>query len=365
MDDFDNIISKFDNINELLQYIRKNNIKFMFKKKYIKKDKFTLFKNLQNYKYNINYNTQYNIFNSRYFTKNIIKPLFKEVPTTFLFDESEYFNINILSDYYSEKCRIHCYRYDTTISPYDFFHDDTKMLTLFEYMQKRHIIFTWENIRETMYKLLPECSNFKLTLAHAVYKYFHATKILDISSGWGDRLLGAISIENNIDYYRGYDPNMCLKKVYLKIIKDLAKDKHKFKIKSTPFEKAKLKKQFDVIFTSPPYFDLETYTNKDDKNLQSIEQCPTLDKWLENMLFVWLKKAWDNLVLNGHMIINIENKINKKTGEKVLLVEEMVLYVNKHLEYANFLGVISFTNSKNGISEDNIYRPLFVWKKEK
>ena len=63
--------------------------------------------------------------------------------------------------------------------------------------------------------------------------------------------------------YIGFDPSTCLKPLYKKIIKEMAtkeeQDKGLFKVITKPFEKARkdLKGDYDLAFTSPPFWDLE------------------------------------------------------------------------------------------------------------
>ena len=49
-----------------------------------------------------------------------------------------------------------------------------------------------------------------------IIEHFNSKKILDMSSGWGDRLVGAMAC--NIDCYHGFDPNSCLHPGYKKMI---------------------------------------------------------------------------------------------------------------------------------------------------
>lgn len=51
-------------------------------------------------------------------------------------------------------------------------------------------------VRERAYsssKEWKECTQFKPSLVVAVIQYFRATRVLDFSAGWGDRLTGAIA----------------------------------------------------------------------------------------------------------------------------------------------------------------------------
>ncbi len=51
--------------------------------------------------------------------------------------------------------------------------------------------FTPHAMREAVWGVMPECTQFKASLTVCIFRRFHATRVLDISAGWGDRLLGA------------------------------------------------------------------------------------------------------------------------------------------------------------------------------
>ena len=61
---------------------------------------------------------------------------------------------------------------------------------------------------------------------------------------------------------------------------------------------------FDFIFTSPPYFNTEIYS--DDKS-QSTSRYPQFNDWLESFLFQTLNKATGVLSHRGILAINIKN----------------------------------------------------------
>nr|QBK84638.1 MAG: hypothetical protein LCDPAC01_01190 [Pithovirus LCDPAC01] len=133
---------------------------------------------------------------------------------------------------------------------------------------------------------------------------FSATRILDFSSGWGDRLFGALSSQDKLSVYYGIDPNSLLFPGYeKKIITRFAKNPSKFKMINAAFESLTLPfdaKNFDLIFTSPPYFDYEIYGT-------GINQSsPRFEDWIVKFLFRSLSKAWKLLQIDGIMAINIQ-----------------------------------------------------------
>ena len=349
-------IKSNDDIRKTISKIRQV-IDFPYKNKYIKLSKEELFNNLKKYEGNISQVKKYDIINIDKFKSNLIDSKFKNDYYQFINDdEKNYETINILSDYFSEKCRVKCKRYDMQKSPYDNFKNDGYLFNLIRDLVNKHQDINWINLRESIYKR-GECANFKLTLALSVYRYFNAKRILDSSSGYSDRLIAAIAYADHLDYYHGFDPSECMKDYYQKTIDILANDKSKFNVESIPFENAKLKKTYNLIFTSPPFFALEVYNND---ATQSINQYSDKIEWFCHMLIRWLIIAWRKLEINGYMVINIEDTI-KTFGEYKrmdLYVEAMILFVSGYFKSAKYLGVIGHTNVGK-----SVVRPLWVWQK--
>ena len=52
-----------------------------------------------------------------------------------------------------------------------------------------------------------ECSTHNPLIIKYFIRKFAARRVLDFSSGWGDRLIGALT--SDIDLYVGVDPNEC------------------------------------------------------------------------------------------------------------------------------------------------------------
>ncbi len=342
-------------IFNLIKRIRRS-IEFPYKKEYIKYDIDTLFSNLKEYKSKTT-KDEFEIKNIDQFKSKLIDSKFKEEYMMFLNnDDRDYEKINILSDYFSEACRIHCKKYHSYMSPYRSFNNNKFLFSLIKELIDKRKDINWVNMRELLYKK-GECTNFKLTLALSVYQFFNAKKVLDISAGWGDRLIAAIAHEDRLQYYNGFDPSQCMSTNYPKIIERLAKDKTKFSVTTTPFEKASLTRTYDLIFTSPPFFLLEVYSEEE---TQSVSKYKQKTEWFCNMLIRWLIIAWRKLEINGHMAINIEDIVNDvgKFKKTELFVEAMILFVTGYFKSSKYLGVIGHGNVGK-----SVVRPIWVWTK--
>ena len=133
--------------------------------------------------------------------------------------------------------------------------------------------------------------------AVAKWLYCHlGTKlgILDFSSGWGGRCLGAMSL--GIPYY-GFDANTKLDAPYRNMIRALDPGANVV-MKFQPSETAVFKGlKYDLVFTSPPYFMLEQY-----------EGMPKYDQdqgFLDDFFIPVVKNAWEHLQTGGYMALNM------------------------------------------------------------
>lgn len=266
--------------------------------------------------------------------------------TLVIVKDSDYDNYNNISDYFQESARIRCKRHDQEITP-------------FEYWKQKNVPVAnnADDIKEQREKLFGEyyeCTNFRPSLMVGFGKYFNATSILDISAGWGDRLVGALALGAD---YVGVDPNPAVHKGYEEMIKFFGGDKENYMVIQDTFEDATLpEKDYDLVFSSPPYFDLEDYAidaSPEDRKKQSHVGKESVDEWLNEFLLVSLRKAFDALIPSGHMVINI----NEVKGRDPF-INKMIDEVNK-FPSIKYLGCISQKTENSKKSP----QPFWIWKK--
>lgn len=277
---------------------------------------------------NIYINTLYDLINHKilsfpYFnllyTQNFVISQFNKLKNynyiidnnIFKYNDSDY-NLNKITDYFTGYARMQC-KAGKTDSPINIFEHKNFIKKLI----KNNDIISSHIIREFLWKNSKECSNFKITLVVSICKLFNAKRYLDISVGWGDRMIGALA--SNVDYYLGYDPNTMLKRGH-NLIKNIFDPTNKCKILYEPFEIANINENFDIVFSSPPFFIYENYST--DPN-QSVEKYPKFNDWLNKFLFISLSKAFNALISGGHMIIHMNNI------PKYNIIDPMVNYLKK------------------------------------
>ena len=179
------------------------------------------------------------------------------------------------------------------------------------------------NLRASLRMSTGITSQFSTIVAKTIYTITQAKNVLDFSAGWGDRLIGALATDNIVSY-TGIDPNTALHPRYEQIAKEYKHNK-KTKFICSPAEDVVLEpNQFDLIFTSPPYFDLEIYSNED---TQSTNKFKKIEDWLEHFLFKMIEKSYSWIKRDGRLLLNISDYENN-------------IYNQKMIEYAQSLGFI-------------------------
>jgi tRNA G10 N-methylase Trm11 len=148
---------------------------------------------------------------------------------------------------------------------------------------------------------------FKITNALQIYNtYSPKVAVMDPFCGFGGRLVAAMM--KNINYI-GIDLNKDLEPGYLKLLNDF-REKTTSKIEllfqdSNAFDYTAYKNKYDMIFTSPPYENIEIYKHSEKK---------TIEEWAKFYKEVF-QKLWENLQLGGTYIININENIYIKILE--------------------------------------------------
>jgi hypothetical protein len=230
--------------------------------------------------------------------------------------------LNYLTDYFTEKCRMTC-QFGKSPSPLEYWqtHNDDIRSELVKRGEKVNNY----NVREIMYarnKLrnkLIYCNNFRISVCLEVLDIFKPKRWLDISAGWGDRLISAL-LSPWVETYCGVDPNPCLHSGYKNMISKLdptgAKTCHLIK---DGFETAQLPAgvKYDLVFSSPPFFNLEIYSHAVGDSLMRYN---TVDKWFNGFLMPSIKKALKHLCKGGHLILYMgESHDSEKYISKMIM----------------------------------------------
>jgi hypothetical protein len=358
---------------------------------------------------------------------------------TFVSKDSDYFATDILTDWFSEKPRMNARRQDEKRSPAALWRSPDLQNLLVGVIRRRswpdaisrnhpgafraqleNCDVTAYTIREELYSRrgVKEATTFKSNYAATIYRLFGSSwpddlvptdcaekpshelaalprldcsrsRILDISAGWGDRLLAAMAVD--AEAYVAVDPNPDLEPCHRAIMDRFAnKVAHpdNYCVFRDGFERIPVDVlrraasgpvhsecsatrrsdiaavsehtepsepgdpcPYDIAFSSPPFFNFELY-NEQASDGQSHVSFPQERQWLIGFLFTSLSKCWTVLRFGGVMAIHIVDVYR----QKVCLA--MCLFVEAYLggsRYAGIFGSVSDTSDK--------LRPCWVWEK--
>ena len=172
-------------------------------------------------------------------------------------------------------------------------------------------------------------ANFCPRNARTIYKrYFNdlnGLNILDTSSGFGSRMLA--SILNGANYY-GFDPNPelheCLERCHKWMVdhKEVSESQTCMLLcKGSEEHVPELDGKMDVSFTSPPYFNHETYASDAGTSTTNYNN---YDGWLYEFVVPTLLNTYKYLKVGGIAMINIKNMVSR--GRKPLYDDFMRVF---------------------------------------
>jgi len=161
-------------------------------------------------------------------------------------------------------------------------------------------------------------SIFKPLIAMKLYCLYKPNTILDFTMGWGGRLVGACALD--IPNYIGIDSNMNLREPYNKMTNFLKKHS-KTKIDlyfqdALSVDYSKL--NYDMVLTSPPYYNIETYGTNGTNGTNGTKDKKTKEQWIKNFYIPIFERTFKYLKKGGHYCLNIPKEIYDNVAIKVL-----------------------------------------------
>lgn len=263
-------------------------------------------------------------------------------------------------------------RNDKMVSMRSRFYDDTRL--------KRAISFCYKYRDEGDKSVLPQnirraldlvsggtIANFKPMNARAIYEYICPNffgNVLDFSSGYGGRMIG--SLTSNMRYnYTGIDPNT---KTYngLVALGELMTGLglgSGYSMNHMPSEQFDPEPgSFDAAFSSPPYFNLETYTDED---TQCMNSCSTEDEWFGNYVEPTIKMLYKALAKDALYAVNIADYKVDKTEFKIVdrwkTISEKIGF--KYIEQVDMLLNVRPGQGNNKLQNAYKSEGIYIFKK--
>ena len=255
---------------------------------------------------------------------------------------------NKISDYFQQENRMKCGT-NSCSAPLEIWSDKEKLSRMNWHFWRPGVMgdtdITEKSFRGAFRLGTYTATQFKPSVAKALYEKHNAKNVLDTSCGWGDRLAGFYGTKNT-NMYVGCDPNPDVFEVYKKqcifyeemlgnktpILNESENyfeciGKKTVKIWNLPSEDVDwslYNNTFDFYFTSPPYFETEKYGSDTEKvDNQSWSRYSSFEGWKNDFFFKVTEMIWPTIVDNGFMMINIIEP-RSKSGVRYSLCDDMV-----------------------------------------
>ena len=269
-------------------------------------------------------------------------------------DKSHVFNS--VSNYFQQENRMKCGS-NLVDSPWDIWHSKDKLAKMNWHFWRSGALGKSDVCEATFRSAFRigtyTATQFKPSVAKALYEKHNARNVLDTSCGWGDRLAGFYATSCT-QLYVGCDPNpevyetykdQCLEYENLlgcdsavlcdngdHFICTGIKNVIIYNLPSEDVDWKLFSNAFDFYFTSPPYYETERYAANNSQT-QSWSRYPDFDSWKHDFFFCVNRMIWDTLKNDAYMMINI---IEPRTSKGIRLnlcddmVDDILTYPNAH-----------------------------------
>lgn len=221
-----------------------------------------------------------------------------------------------------EECMFECCGKKTKISPMQCLESDELMEKILAYIASKPKFFTGNEIqnvkscfRNSM-SWVRKVANFPVRTAKDIYERYDLggqLNCLDTSAGFGSRMSAVLLSGHN---YCGFDPNkklMSQLKNYYQWLKDnnqlVSNQRCGLYCQGSEVFIPSLVNTFDVSFTSPPYFNLEKYS---DDNSASTYNYNNYYNWVVQFVEPTVMNTYSYLRVGGYAMINIKNLSKKE-----------------------------------------------------
>jgi len=246
----------------------------------------------------------------------------------------------------------------------DRFLDDAKLKRAiricFEFRDGNNLVYPTAMRRALELVTGENIQNFKPQNARAIVEHLCPVmwgRVYDYSAGYGGRLLGITS--SNMHYqYIGVDPNTETVE-RLNYLNSLIPNSGTI-VQSVSEEYEP--EDIDCAFSSPPYFNLEKYSDED---TQCMVRYTTLDEWFDGYVEPSIRKIMGGLSTGGIFATNIADY--KTSKEEFFVVQRWIQTAEKvGFQYQGMIKMM--LNTRPGVGNDKLagrekYEGVYVFKK--
>lgn len=230
------------------------------------------------------------------------------------------------------------------LSKWEEYQNKKYIKTIHDEVVKRELYKYENNDRENIkikyhiYNITINCIHvFRPAVALDIYSTYCPTSVLDVCCGWGGRAVAAAVYGCS---YFGIDINKELSISYERMSCFLGNKINMIIFDSLEFDYSKLK--YDMIFTSPPYYNLELYEHN------AVHK--TKDAWDELFYKPLFTKVWKHLQPGGKMILNINDILYSRVFSILFGAAQDRIELSKR-------------QRSNGKNDNKYIESMYVWQK--
>lgn len=228
--------------------------------------------------------------------------------------------LNKVLNHFFEECIFDCVAPRGDKSPMDALRNEEDMKYILNYVNSKPNFYVGSEVSNVKsffrnaHKIAQKVANFCPNNARDIYfRYFNdidksTINCLDTSMGFGSRMSSVLLSGAN---YCGIDPNKQLYKKLKEYYNFLKRnkcidDKQKCGMycQGSEIYIPELESQFDVAFTSPPYFNIEKYS---DDGFASTKNYDNYELWNKEFVIPTIDNTCKYLKNDGYLMINIKN----------------------------------------------------------
>jgi hypothetical protein len=194
-------------------------------------------------------------------------------------------------------------------------------------------------------------NQFRPVNAQWIYQRFDPkVGVLDFSAGWGGRCLAAMSMGIP---YTGIDANQNLEPAYRAMIR-AAHPTAPTQLFFQPSETVDFSKfDYDLIFTSPPYFMIEEY--------ERMPQYGSKEGFLQKFFIPVVRESWKHLRRGGYMALNMPEEMLEALREAKILPR---MSTKLAMPLANRHPTNAVQGTALGATNTARQEWIYVWKKQ-
>ncbi|TMP46261.1 hypothetical protein CWB96_00070 [Pseudoalteromonas citrea] len=264
-----------------------------------------------------------------------------------------------VSDPYFQKIRFTC-KGSRVISPKESWSDPIARKAIFNHIIDQNVEFVDRHvIRKALGTRRYIAAQYRPALAKALIDYIQPTSILDLSFGWGDRLIG-FEAAKSAKHYIGIDPDQRVIEAgntLHKALKQRSKKVALYCAQAESFQYEMLDQKVDMLYFAPPPFNDERYT---DESTQAYLRYTSEHAFVDHFIVKAVTAAWRVLNDGGVLAFDMGDLRGSNRNEQKRFVDR-ALNAFKQLPDAYFIGTVGARINDRAIKDQYGARIDPIW----